>query len=207
VEQVGTHAQRRTHVPVVDVLHVAQALLEGRRAGLGAAGIGRGAGGGVGLGYGLAGLGGSVPGGSVVAVPGRIGLEAAVNIFGGGAQVVALAGVLLGEIGAGLHHRAGELQGVLLQAVALQLEAVRALVHVVERGHAVGVGQLGAGVQLVVQRGIGLEDFQVVVHHVFFVVASAGHLVVFAAQIQRAAVRRLVAVAVHGVAGRVIGAK
>ena len=114
MEQVGAHAQGRAHIPIIDVLHVVQALPEGWRAGLGAAGIGGGTGGGVGLGQGLAGLGGGVPGGGVVAVPGRVGLEAAVNVFGGGAQVVALAGIFPGEVGAGLHHRAAELQGVLL---------------------------------------------------------------------------------------------
>ena len=157
VQQVGAHAQGRAPVPVVDVLQLAQALVEGRGAGLQAAGVGGEAGAGVGLGQGLAGSGGGVPGAGVVGVPAGVGLEAAVQVFAHRTQVVALAGVFAVEVGAGLHHGRGEGKGVLLEAVILQPEAVRALVHVVKTGHAVGVGQFGAGPEAVVQRGVGLE--------------------------------------------------
>ena len=36
------------------------------------------------------------------------------------------------------------------------------MVYVVERGHTVGVGKLGAWRQFVVQRGVGFDGFQVV---------------------------------------------
>ena len=159
----------------------------------------------MGLGHRLAGGHGGVPGPGVVGVPAGVGLEAAVEVFAHRAQVVTLAGVFLGEVGAGLHHGRGQGEGVLLEAVVLQPEAVRALVHVVEVCHPVRVGQLGAGPEAVVQRGVGLEYAQGVVHHVALVVAGAGHGVLAAAQRERAAVGRFGAVAVHRVKGRVVG--